>query len=390
MILLLVLCLFAAGSAQTMPPPGPDGGFPSSMNVFDSLGFLLGQLGDGIFGNLTESSLGLDDKTVSGFSREVEAVFNMLRPDICPADPKKCSLSMFMGCNCRKAFKKLGEECSTLPCDVFTYVSVQGASYLKRVLVAESIGEIAEVALEWAAPVLKKLCSCSPGVYNAVETCLTKYDGMILGDEVAREIFTDRMKGLEFKALKKALGAATSALCGSDEGECVDDFSGMVVELATMFDRSLGETAPGEECLSFRRLNGAIIMAAGAMGGIADDQKMSEAKRMNAFVMEALKVKEDFWCGTHECAEHLSEEFNTCCMRSGIKKLDMKFMKNVIKFANSVGGYIAEMAGGDMDVGALMAGDMMKTKTLKAILKAADPFGKMCPKLYEDLMPECY
>jgi len=388
MILLLVLCLFAAGSAQTMPPPGPDGGFPSSMNVFDSLGFLLG---DGIFGNLTESSLGLDDKTVrvSGFSREVEAVFNMLRPDICPADPKKCPFSMFMGCNCRKAFKKLGEECSTLPCDVFTYVSVQGASYLKRVLQAESIGEIAEVALEWAAPVLKKLCSCSPGVYNAVETCLTKYDGMVLGDEAAREIFTDRMKGLEFKALKKALGAATSALCGSDEGECVDDFSGMIVELATMFDRSLGETAPGEECLSFRRLNGAIMMAAGAIGGIVDDQTINEAKRMNAIVMEVPKVIEDFWCGTRECAEHLSGEFYTCCMRSGIKKLDMKFMKNVIKFGNSVGAYIVEMTGGDNDMDDALLIPLV-TKTLKAILKAADPFGKMCPKLYEDLMPECY
>lgn len=391
MILLLVLCLFAAGSAQlqTMPPPftGPDGGFPFSVNVFDIMGPLLSE---GIFGNLTESDLGLDNMTSTGFSREVEAVFNMMRPDVCPDDPKKCSFSMIMGCTCRKAFKKLGKDCTSLPCDMFTYVSENAAGYMKRMLQAESIGEIVEVVLEGVAPLLKKVCSCSPGVYNAVETCLTKYDGMMLGDAAATKNFTDSMKGLEFKALKKALGVASSALCGSKEGECVEDFSDMMVELATMFDRSLGETAPGEQCLSFRRLNAVIMNVYGAIAGIKEDKKMSEAKRMNAWVKEVLKVKEDFWCGAPDCAEHLSEEFATCCVRSGIKKLDMKFMKNIIMFANSAASVITEMSGDDMSVDALMAADMMKGKTLKAILRAADPFDKMCPELYEDFMPECY
>lgn len=263
------------------------------------------------------------------FKPAVMAAMGVAQSQICPAESDQCSAdeSWLLGCNCRKAFRKLG-ECKKKPCELFTRVKENGPSSLNRFVNAQSYEERLQTMVDFLVePMSRALCECD-GMIGAAMTCVRKYDGRLfdlLGMD--RTVFDSIVSGIDWKALKTMLYGFVDAGCGTKNGkDCVAEMSKMYTVWGTVLDNTFN----GEDvCLSMIRFEEELQQFMMTMGMI-DFENNSVKSAINQWVDAWVELEREVTCDA-DCADEISESFYSCCTKHALEVASSNKMRKAYK-----------------------------------------------------------
>lgn len=339
-VALLSVCLTLALAQEptyTQEPSYDSQGYESqegSNNMFGdmdmSMLMSLGTFEYDVWGQIIENipfSEILDESTSSGLVNGFEAVWGMLKQDMCYSSVETCDAAMFLDCNCIKKFTTMeNPKCNTVLCDIYNGVWDNLAKWLNAIRTLNSFEEfVAYVNEEILTDVMAYTCECQDEIFKSAISCVSKYDSMMLktmlGDEESYTMYKKIMKKINWTAIKKLLENSSKHACSSvNSEECYYSYFQVWQNMAAMFDNTFN--GEGTSCNSFID----IIKWMSEMDEPQED--------MSSIMTAAFKMNKKWMCN-NECAQDKKEMFwSNCCVVASTQ--DKQSVNALITIANNV------------------------------------------------------